>query len=451
MRAAIYTRISNDKAGGGLGVERQREDCAALADRLGWSVIETFVDNDISAYSGKPRPGYLAMLEALKEGRINAIVAWHADRLHRLLSELEDFIDICERHEVEVQTVQAGRLDLSTPSGRMVARMLGAVAKHETEHARERMLRAHQQGAKEGRAHGKIPFGYEPVLNDMGKIVGRVPHPAEGPMVKDAVARALKGESLYSIRQEWTEKGMLARNGKPWDASNFKQMLVRPTYAGLRVRNGEVSTASNWEPLITPDQHYQLVAILTAPSRVSSRGNDPRHLLTGIAKCGECGKPMWRLKSNGKDALTCQDRCVSRVMAPVDAMVEELVLQWAEKLSGPDDLRDPEAAEAAAKVRELRARLDGFEEKAADGTITVEMLGRMEQKLLPLIKAAEKRARQVPQPQVLELLGVNARAHWANMDIAGKRIVVRSLLSVAILKAKRGKVFDPRSISVEWL
>jgi site-specific DNA recombinase len=57
-RAAIYCRISQDRAGAGLGVERQREDCAALADRLGWNVVETFTDNDLSAYSGKPRAGY---------------------------------------------------------------------------------------------------------------------------------------------------------------------------------------------------------------------------------------------------------------------------------------------------------------------------------------------------------------------------------------------------------
>ncbi|WP_313861316.1 recombinase family protein, partial [Mycobacterium sp.] len=66
MRAAIYTRISLDQAGQGLGVARQLEDCRALADKLGWSVVKCFDDNDISAFSGKRRPGFEAMLDAME-------------------------------------------------------------------------------------------------------------------------------------------------------------------------------------------------------------------------------------------------------------------------------------------------------------------------------------------------------------------------------------------------
>ena len=451
MRAAIYARISNDKTGAGMGVERQREDCAQLAERLGWDIVETFADNDISAYSGKPRPAYRQMLEAIEEGRINAVIAWHTDRLHRSNVELETFIDLCERHQVEIQTVQAGKLDLSTPTGRMVARIVGAVARHEIDHARQRMILAHRDGAKAGRAHGKIPFGYQAVVNEeTGKITGRVPHPVEAPAFQDAVQRILKGESMYSVRQDWKSKGIVARNGRPWDSTNFKQMLLRPTYAALRTHKGVV-TKGSWDPLITEDEHHQLVALLSSPARVSPRGSAPRHLLTGIAKCGECGKPCWRLKSNGKDGLSCQDRCVYRSMAPVDAMVTEVILRWAESKSGPDSLTDPATAEAVEEARALQARLDAATASAVDGTISFEMLGNLERALLPKIRRLEKRARAVPQPEVLELLGSNARAHWERMDVVARRTVVRSLLSVTILKAKRGRVFSPDSIRVQWV
>jgi site-specific DNA recombinase len=59
-RAVIYVRISRDKRRGsldeGLGVQAQEEQCRALALRLGYLVIAVFCDNDVSAYSGKPRP-----------------------------------------------------------------------------------------------------------------------------------------------------------------------------------------------------------------------------------------------------------------------------------------------------------------------------------------------------------------------------------------------------------
>src|SRR6478736_4372336 len=83
LPAAIYCRISRDREGAGLGVERQEADCRALAERLGWEVAAVFVDNDISAYSGARRPQYDLMLAAVREGEIKGIVAWHPDRLHR--------------------------------------------------------------------------------------------------------------------------------------------------------------------------------------------------------------------------------------------------------------------------------------------------------------------------------------------------------------------------------
>ncbi|MGZ6528310.1 MAG: recombinase family protein, partial [Actinomycetota bacterium] len=73
---------------------RQEADCRDLVARREWAVAGVYVDDDRSAYSGKPRPGYEELIADLKAGRINAVVAWHPDRLHRSPRELEDFIDL---------------------------------------------------------------------------------------------------------------------------------------------------------------------------------------------------------------------------------------------------------------------------------------------------------------------------------------------------------------------
>ena len=78
--ALIYARISEDRAGAGLGVDRQERDCRTLADQLGWRVAGVLTDNDTSAYSGKPRKGYRALLEQLDSGRATGVLAWHTDR-----------------------------------------------------------------------------------------------------------------------------------------------------------------------------------------------------------------------------------------------------------------------------------------------------------------------------------------------------------------------------------
>jgi site-specific DNA recombinase len=91
IRAAIYVRISADRTGAGLGVARQEEDCRPLCARLGWVVVMVFCDNDVSAYSGKPRPQWDAMLAAITAGEV---ACWHVDRLTRSPRELEDVIDL---------------------------------------------------------------------------------------------------------------------------------------------------------------------------------------------------------------------------------------------------------------------------------------------------------------------------------------------------------------------
>jgi site-specific DNA recombinase len=73
--AALYCRISQDRSGERLGVERQKEDGHALAESLGWSVVQVYADNDITAYKEKPRPAYQAMMEAIKSGAIKGVIA----------------------------------------------------------------------------------------------------------------------------------------------------------------------------------------------------------------------------------------------------------------------------------------------------------------------------------------------------------------------------------------
>jgi DNA invertase Pin-like site-specific DNA recombinase len=62
-----------DRTGEALAVARQEQECRALAERLGLEVVAVYSDNDISATSGKVRPGFETMLDAKPE----AIVAWH--------------------------------------------------------------------------------------------------------------------------------------------------------------------------------------------------------------------------------------------------------------------------------------------------------------------------------------------------------------------------------------
>lgn len=168
LRAVIYARISNDRVGAGLGVKRQEADCRALADRLAaqWGVTIVIVavlsDNDVSAYSGRGRRDYQRLCNMIATGEADLVLAWHGDRLHRSVRELEDYIDLSNSRNVPTWTVTAGDYDLTTSNGRFQARLAGVIARRESEHRSERVRAAAAQRALAGKFSGGIrPFGFE--------------------------------------------------------------------------------------------------------------------------------------------------------------------------------------------------------------------------------------------------------------------------------------------------
>jgi site-specific DNA recombinase len=112
--AAIYARISSDPEGDMLGVTRQVDDCRALAERRGWHVVDSYVDDDVSAYKGKPRPQYRRMLDDMRAGVVDAVLVWHLDRLHRHPKELEEFFEVCDAAGISALASVTGDTDLST-------------------------------------------------------------------------------------------------------------------------------------------------------------------------------------------------------------------------------------------------------------------------------------------------------------------------------------------------
>jgi hypothetical protein len=104
MRAAVYTRISQDATGQRAGVTRQLEDCEALADRFGWEVTHRYDDND---YSDGTRPGFEAMLKAMADSEFGAVICWHPDRLFRSMNDVQRLVAIANDRRVQLRTVNA--------------------------------------------------------------------------------------------------------------------------------------------------------------------------------------------------------------------------------------------------------------------------------------------------------------------------------------------------------
>jgi DNA invertase Pin-like site-specific DNA recombinase len=292
MRAAIYARISEDVENLGLGVARQEDDCRALCKRKGWRVAGAYVDNDRSAFSGKPRPEYDRLLEDVKAGAVEAIVCWHPDRLHRSPLELEHFVLLLEATGVMVATVTAGDRDFTTSDGRFMARMEGVIARRESEHKSERIKSKHKQLAEGGTyvAGQKRPYGYTWIVQSNGKRSGIKVKADEAKRIKEATRRVLAGDSLYRIVADWNDKGVPTITGVPWSTRVLLQILTSGRIAGWRDRHGEPFARSDqWQAIISEDDWNQLRAILLDPARQRTKRPHSYLLGQGQLRCGTCG------------------------------------------------------------------------------------------------------------------------------------------------------------------
>ena len=455
LRVATYCRISDDRQGQALGVTRQREDCEALVDARGWTLAGRFVDNDLSAYSGKPRPGYLQLLDAVRGGLVDGIVAWHPDRLHRSPRELEDFITVVEQHGVTVQTVRAGEWDLSTPSGRMTARILGSVARGESEHKSDRVRRALEQKAGMGTSHGRIAYGWTRSALPDGTKVETVNEP-QAELVRDVARRIVRGESLRGIVADLNARGVPSPTGKEWGKTMLRHIVTRERNVGLRVHHGQVVGQGEWPAILDRGLWEQARAVLTDPARKTSTSSAAVHLLSGIARCGVCGGPMRASQNRTVPSYRCADKaCVSRNRHDLDAFVTAVVL---ERLGRPDVAallapQDDGMRQAVAEAAELRSRLDNAADDYADGTLDREQFHRITERLRPRLEAAQARVRVVDStPLLAGLIGAeDVRAVWDGLPLGRRRGVVDLLLEVRVLRTKPGaRVFDPACVAITW-
>lgn len=481
-RAAIYARMSQDRTGAGLGVTRQEEDCRVRCDQLVWPVAEVYRDNDISAYSGKPRPEWERLIADVKAGRIDAIACWHIDRLTRSPSELEDVIALAERHGVALATA-TGEVDLSTPTGRMVARILGSVARQEMEHKSERQIRRNRQAAENGLRHGggDRPFGYRWIFDrpePPHHIIREELDEVEAAIIRECAARVLTGEALSSICRDLRARGVMTSAGKDWVPVKLRKMLVSARISGRREhiprRSGEtkrpivgeiVATEVEWPAIISFDDSDRLRAMLTNPARRKwSSANGRTYLLSGILRCGRCGTGLVGRPRSGVSRYVCpntpgKDSCgmIATVAGRTDEHVRDMVLL---ALDGPGmaerlRARDEQGSGLAEQIRRDETELEEIAADKASGLITrKEWLVQREIVEKRLDAARERLARQSQTSALTTFVGTfdEMRARWELLNVSQRRAIVSAvLISVKVNPANPRKRWDPeRFVEPDW-
>jgi DNA invertase Pin-like site-specific DNA recombinase len=146
-RAAIYARVSTANLGQDAGMQTRelREYC----ERRGWTVVGEYVDVGISGTKEK-RPELDRLMVEAHRRRFETVVVWKFDRFARSVSHLLRALETFRALGIEFVSFSE-QLDTSTPTGKLVFTVLGAVAELERSLIVERV----RAGMRNARAKGK--------------------------------------------------------------------------------------------------------------------------------------------------------------------------------------------------------------------------------------------------------------------------------------------------------
>ncbi|MFE7804128.1 recombinase family protein [Streptomyces sp. NPDC057430] len=323
-----YLRITQDPTDERAGVTRQREDVIKLADRLGRNLVAIFVDNDVTAVKTRRADTDWAkgVLAHLRDHPDDWLLGTSHDRIGRRLGDLESLHD----HQLEHPPFKVWTVSDADLFASEAWPYLAAQAKVEAMATRRRVIRQKESRRAKGLdgSLGVRPFGFE--KNRLTPVV------EEREAFREAVRRALEGESASSIAADFNRRGIHRTGGGTWRAGSLRRMLLSPRYVGDLTHKGVVvkEGGAAWKPFIDRETYDRLRSMLARTARPQAGGRPSTSLLGGIARCGRCGVAMTAAKTapHGRLVYRCSQNLggcgrVSRSREAVDQFVTERLLR----------------------------------------------------------------------------------------------------------------------------
>jgi DNA invertase Pin-like site-specific DNA recombinase len=477
-------------------VNRQTDDVRRLAERLGFTIDELIEEDDMSAsrYARKRRPGWDKIMDGLEDGTISVLLAYSLDRISRRPDVIERLVDIADARDragnpIEIHVCSGAELDLSTGAGRMMVRMIGAMAAAEVDAASERQRNKLLHEARAGKPHWTgAPLGH----TKTGKIV-----PAEAALIGEMLdAVIVDGKSGNAIANDLNARGILTKKGNQWRAGSVLQLVRSPRLVGLRSYHGAVMVDDDglpvrgkWEPLVTMDRWKTACDVLDSRRsetidargvrRVEGRGR--RSLFSGLVWCQTCGLPMARTSKTYPERThrrtgevlpkqkvprwTCNraagvDGCRRSINAePMESWVVAQVLAVAGDILVDAAAPAPDVDWAAAELADIDERLGVLTDQFMDGHLLRGAYLSAQDKAMARRNEIEatlgKKSRRttaatvVGDPRTLT-------ARWPDLTVDARRQVIRAVvdrieIAPAVKKGRRpGDVDLERRVHVIW-
>jgi DNA invertase Pin-like site-specific DNA recombinase len=322
---------------------QQREAIAGYAKLYGLNVIDEVAERDVSGGKAAAVRGIGPLIERVKNGEADGVIAYDISRLGR---DLRDFLNVVEEMDEVGGSLVAvkERVDTTTKDAmaRFFFQLTASIAEMERTRMTERFAVNVRDAAERGVFPSRTPVGYrKTVIGFTSKgdpIQGPLePDPDVGPVITDLFRRRAMGASLQECSDLLAEA-----TGKGWSRSSISQMFTSPTYLGKIVIGNEIHREGTHSAL-TDERTWQLA---------QRKGKRPDHngslasqgILAGLIRCAKCGgiltltaagPPGARIASYScrkyKASGTCEQPASGNV-AKIDALVKPELTKREKKL-----------------------------------------------------------------------------------------------------------------------
>lgn len=474
QRAALLVRISEDREQTEAGVSRQEQDARALAERLGWRVVEVFVENDTSAYKRRQvtlpdgstalrvvRPEFRRLLDAVSVGAVDGLIAYHLDRVARDPRDLEDLIDVVEQTRIPVESV-TGSLRLATDTDITVARIGVAIANQSSRDASRRIKRKHDQLAEQGAfgGGGARRYGYE---RD-----GVTVREDEAAVIRYAARRMLAGSSVAGLARELDEQGHRPVKADRWSSRSLADVLKSARIAGMRVHRGKVVGEAAW-PAILPRETWDELQVVMAGRSAGAVRRDLRYWLSGLLVCGLCGYRLeGQFAGEGRHRYWCaktrrSDGCGGIAIQgnAADAEITRQVLAYLTQPGVRAAIGTAVSTDGAARARtDLADDVEQLRELSrmwAEKAITLAEYAEARKVIQARIDGAQAaQIARVPLATRTVLLAPDPAAAWEALTPTSRRDAARTLIEalgyvgweVAPHDRRKARRFDPERLTL---
>jgi len=197
MITAIYIRISKEDTNSGksMSPQMQLDSCMKYCDFKGLTNTQVFQDLDIGGRTDN-RPAFQDMMAMVEKKQVADIVCYAMARFSRSRATFLHAIPILKKKKVVFHSIKEN-IDLSTPTGRLIADILSSLNEFEVEQLGERTSDNLQLRKSQLRVYGKnAPYGFT-------KIDGKLsPFNDEVPIVRLALSLKSKGVKTPTVANE---------------------------------------------------------------------------------------------------------------------------------------------------------------------------------------------------------------------------------------------------------